>query len=103
MANNNKNNNNNSEILDSNNGETTCPVRAALKSSIYHRQASLTPVEKTFLSALLIDKQQQPNNTAEEEEIHKRYIKNATRVLMIYYSLYQLWTIVEQKMKLKLP
>ena len=74
------NNNNNNDIVDSNNGETTCPVRAALKSSIYHRQASLTPVEKTFLSALLIDKQQQPN-TAEEEEIHKRHIKNATRVL----------------------
>ena len=57
-----------------NNGE--CRVRSALKSSIYHRRASLSEVEKIFLHKLLIDK---PDD--EEDDHHKRCIENATRVL----------------------
>jgi len=53
-----------------------CRVRSALKSSIYHRQASLSDVEKIFLHKLLIDK---PDD--EEDDHHKRCIENATKVL----------------------
>lgn len=58
-----------------NNNGDKCRVRSALKSSIYHRRASLSEVEKIFLHALLIDK---PDD---EEDDHKRCIENATRVL----------------------
>jgi len=59
-----------------------CQVRAALKRSLHKRHASLTPIEKTFLSALLIDS---PSGSAskddEEEEHHKRKIENAIAIL----------------------
>ncbi|KAL7528433.1 hypothetical protein ACHAXR_003383 [Thalassiosira sp. AJA248-18] len=54
--------------------DETCHVRSALRRSIYHRQASLTEVEKTFLSALLIDR-------PEDSQLHKKKIENATKVL----------------------
>jgi len=56
----------------------TCHIRSALKSSVNHRQASLTEVEKVFLSALLIDK---PSSSVEDEEAHKKKIERATKVL----------------------
>ena len=55
----------------------TCHVRSALQRSLQHRQASLTQAERTFLSALLIDKPP----TVEDEEVHKKKIENATKVL----------------------
>jgi len=58
-----------------NNGDK-CLVRSALKSSIYHRRASLSEVEKIFLHALLID-----DKPDDEEDNHKRCIENATKVL----------------------
>ena len=49
---------------------------------MHKRHASLTPIEKTFLSALLIDS---PSGSAskddEEEEHHKRKIENAIAIL----------------------
>jgi len=56
----------------------TCHIRSALKSSVNHCQASLTEVEKVFLSALLIDK---PSSSVEDEEAHKKKIERATKVL----------------------
>ena len=58
-----------------NNGDK-CRVRSALKSSINHRRASLSEVEKIFLHKLLIDK---PDD--EEDDHHKRCIENAIKVL----------------------
>lgn len=54
-----------------------CHVRAALQRRMYGRQASLTEVEKTFLSALLVDKP----STVDGEAAHKRKIEMATVVL----------------------
>mmetsp|Transcript_13637 Transcript_13637/g.29678 ORF Transcript_13637/g.29678 Transcript_13637/m.29678 type:complete len:587 (+) Transcript_13637:263-2023(+) len=58
------------------NGDT-CQARSALQDSLSHRQASLTEIERAFLSALLIDKP----STADDEEVHKKKIKIATKVL----------------------
>ena len=44
---------------------------------MYHRSASLSDVEKSFLSSLLID---DPPNV-EEEELLKKNIESATKVL----------------------
>lgn len=57
--------------------QDSCPVRQELKRHMYHRSASLSDVEKTFLSSLLID---QPP-TLEEEELHKKKIESANNVL----------------------
>lgn len=65
------------ETMNSIDSEESCEVRSALRKSIYHRQASLTGIEKAFLSALLIDKP----SKEEEEVAHKKKIKKATKVL----------------------
>jgi len=55
----------------------SCPVREELKRHIYHRSASLSDVEKLFLSSLLIDK----SGTIEEEKMRKNSIMKASKVL----------------------
>jgi hypothetical protein len=60
-----------------NNNDHPCPVRQKLKKHLYYRAASLSDVEKSFLSSLLIDEPP----TLEEEELHKTRIERATKVL----------------------
>lgn len=60
-----------------NNNDHQCPVRQKLKKHLYQRAASLSDVEKSFLSSLLIDEPP----TLEEEELHKTKIERATKVL----------------------
>ena len=63
--------------MENNSAHEHCTSRQALQRSLYHRAASLTNVEKTFLSALLIDRP----STHEEEQLHKKKIEKATEVL----------------------
>ncbi|KAL7531622.1 hypothetical protein ACHAWF_003850 [Thalassiosira exigua] len=64
--------NNSSSDIDG--GEYECDVRSALQASMHHRMASLTEVEKAFLSALLIDR-------PEDEARHKKKVERAKTVL----------------------
>ncbi|KAL7466701.1 hypothetical protein ACHAXS_006988 [Conticribra weissflogii] len=57
--------------------QSQCKVRQALRKSLHRRGASLTNAEKTFLSALLIDSPPTP----QQEELHKKKIACATKVL----------------------
>ena len=63
----------------------SCPVRQALKKQVYHRAASLTDVEKAFLSSLLID----CAPTKEEEHQLKKKTESANKMLTddILFSL----------------
>lgn len=57
--------------------QTCCPVRQSLERHMYHRSASLTDVEKSFLHSLLIDEPP----TLEEEDLHKKKIESASEAL----------------------
>jgi len=63
----------------------SCPVRQAPKKQVYHRAASLTDVERVFLSSLLIDRAP----TMEEEDLRKKKMESAKKVLTedILFSL----------------
>lgn len=64
------------EINGNSGNKHVCPVRQELKHHMYHRSASLSDVEKSFLSSLLID---DPPNS--DEELLKKNIESATNVL----------------------
>lgn len=57
--------------------EHPCPVRQELQKHMFHRSASLSDVEKSFLSSLLID----DTPTIEDEALQKKMIESASKVL----------------------